>query len=204
MTLINVILDRSGSMGAIAYEAVGMYNRFLDEQKALPDYAEFSLIQFDDKYEENYIRKPIKDVDKLILGESYKPRGMTALFDAIGKSINKIGEELKSMKEYDRPKRVLFMILTDGEENASKEFTGESIKNMISHQKEKYNWDFIFLAAGIDAFNEGSKFGMNMAKCANFDFSAKGLNSAGATMSAYTTQYRSTGDTSMKVEDYKN
>jgi len=202
MTLINVILDRSGSMESLAEEAVGMFNRFLDDQKTLPDYAELSLIQFDDLYEENYLRMPIKDCPDLIPWETYKPRGMTALYDAVGKSINTIGENLKALSSEERPERILFVIITDGYENASKEFTGKVIGEMISHQKEVYNWDFIFLAAGIDAITEGMKFGVDVSKCSSVSFDEDGVKNVGNTMSNYTTSYRMSGDTSMKVEDF--
>ena len=117
MTSIVILLDRSGSMKSIAREVVGMYNRFLDEQKQGKDYAELSLIQFDDQYEENYLRKPINKCEHLILGSTYEPRGMTALLDSVGKSINAISSSVASLPEKERPQRVLFVIITDGAEN---------------------------------------------------------------------------------------
>ena len=98
-TLINVILDRSGSMQSIARETVGAFNNFLKEQKELPDYAELSLFQFDNLYEQNYIRKPIKKCKDLISGSTYSPRGMTALYDAVGRTITTLGDDLKNMSE---------------------------------------------------------------------------------------------------------
>lgn len=200
MTLINVLLDRSGSMETIAAEAVSAFNHFITEQMADDtDYVELSLVQFDDQYEPNYIRKPLKEVNPLILNETYVPRGMTALFDAIGRSINEIGSELAMMPEEERPARVLFVILTDGNENASYEFSRGNIKSMISHQGNMYNWDFIFLAAGIDAFAAGKDFGMKVNKCASFARSNDGIKAACQTMSSYAAAYRSTGDTTMSV-----
>jgi len=200
MTLINVILDRSGSMGSIAPEAVGMFNRFLDEQRTGPDEAELSLTQFDDVVEVIYTRKPIKDCPDLILGETYQPRGMTALLDAVGITITRVGNELNALPEDERPARVLFVVLTDGHENQSREYGATIINEMVRHQKEKYNWDFIFLAAGIDGKAEGAKLGLNASKCASFDRSSSGLIASGATMSAYTTAYRGTGDNTMAVQ----
>jgi len=136
MTLINIILDRSGSMSFIAQETIGMFNRFLKEQQELPGYAELSLVQFDDLYETNYICKPIKKCPNLEYNKTYMPRGMTALYDAIGKTINSVGQSLSKKDEEERPERVLFAIITDGIENASKEFTVNTIKEMITHQKE--------------------------------------------------------------------
>lgn len=201
MTLMNVIFDRSGSMQSIAEEAVGMYNGFLEEQKALPDYAEISLVQFDGKYEECYTCVPIKHCAPLVNGETFVPRGLTALYDAVGKTINTIDENLKGMPEKDRPKRVLFIIITDGHENASKEFSGKTVKDMIENQKKEFSWDFIFLAAGINAFEHGSTFGMDAAKCATYSKTPQGMAQANNTMNQYTTTFRSTGDTSIVVEN---
>lgn len=203
MTLINTILDRSGSMMPIAEEVVGMYNRFINEQKQLPDYAEVSLIQFDDIYEIYYLRKPVKDCEPLVLSETYTPRGMTALLDAVGITINKIDSEFSEMADHEKPQRVLFVILTDGHENASREFTNKAVKKMIDDRKEKYEWDFIFLGAGIDAFAEGTKFGMTASKTADFSHSSAGMDSAGKTISSYATTYRATGDAQQDLNNFK-
>jgi hypothetical protein len=202
MTLINVILDRSGSMFPIAEEVVGMYNRFLEEQQNGPDYAELSLIQFDDRYEVSYLRKPIDQCPPLVNGETYKPLSMTALLDAVGFTIDKIGADLATLPEAERPRRVLFVIITDGEENCSSKYKYPQIKEMIEHQQEKYSWDFIFLAAGIDAFAEGSKFGMAAHKCGSVDHSGRGMAVTCDAISSYTTAYRTTGDTDQSVGDH--
>lgn len=194
MTLINVILDRSGSMSTIADEVVGMYNRFIDEQKNLPDYAEVSLTQFDDLYEETYIRRPLTCCESLVHGKTYQPRGMTALYDAVGKTINKINQDIEKLSMNKRPQRVLFVIITDGHENASREYMGKTIQDLIATYKKERGWDFIFLAAGIDSFAEGMRFGMSLDKCMDFDKSSSGLRSMGENISAYTAQYRATGD----------
>lgn len=203
-TLINVILDRSGSMQRNGIETVGMFNRFLEDQKKEEGHAELSLIQFDDKYDEDYIRKPLNESPPLIFGKTYIPRGMTALYDAIGKSITTVGCELSNAPEDDRPDKVLFIIITDGQENMSREYNKQSVEKLINHQKSKYNWDFIFLAAGIDSFGEGSKFGMGRSKCASFGATGQGMSSIGNTMSNYTSSYRSSGDIDMNVDDFKN
>lgn len=202
MTLINVIFDKSGSMGAIAAEAVGMYNGFLEDQQNLPGYAELSLIQFDDRYEECFTRRAIKDCLPLVNGDSYRPRGLTAMYDAVGRTINKIGDQLENLPEAERPAKVLFIVITDGHENASHEYTGPVVKEMIDHQKREYSWDFIFLAAGISAFNEGSKIGMPAGKCATFSKTAQGMAAAGDTMRGYTTAYRATGDLAAVVDNH--
>lgn len=204
MTLIVSILDRSGSMHTIAEEAVGSYNRFLGEQQALPDYAELTQVQFDDEYELNFSRVPIKDCKPLVLGETYEPRGMTALFDAVGKTINTVGAELAALPEEERPARVLFVIQTDGHENNSKEFSGTKVREMVAHQQEKYNWDFIFLGAGINAQEQGAAIGLHAFKCASFTGDAQGVAQAGHTMTAYATCLRGGRDrTTMRVEDFR-
>lgn len=202
MTLIVVILDRSGSMSSISTDAVGMFNNFLREQKALPDYAEMTLVQFDDLYERHYTRKPIAECEDLVLGKTFCPRGCTAMYDAIGKTINSVGEDLANLPEEERPNKILFVILTDGFENASKEYTGHKVNKMIQHQKETYSWDFIFLAAGIDVTEYSKTLGIDMSKCASFSHSGDGMRDVMNVMSAYTTSYRSTGDVSMTVDEF--
>ena len=196
-TLINVLLDRSGSMGAIAKATVNMFNEFLQDQKNENGYADLSLIQFSTRYEESYILKNIHECEELVVNETYTPGGMTALNDAIGKSIHILDQH-----ENHGYAKVLFIIITDGEENASLEYSANSIRKMINKHKEKHNWDFIFLGAGIDAYKEGSKFGMSRSKCASFSGGARGMSVVGQTMSSYTTSYRTTGDTSMDVSDF--
>lgn len=203
MTLINVILDRSGSMGVIGIETVGMFNRFLEEQKKGNDYAELSLIQFDDLYQEDYIRKPIKECESLELNKTYIPRGLTALFDAVGKTVNKVGHELDQLPESEKPKRVLCVIITDGHENNSKEYNKETVQQLIKHQQSVYNWDFVFLGAGIDAYDEGAKLGIMQNKCASFDKSAQGIASAGVTLDSYSSVFRSSGNVNLNVEDHR-
>lgn len=198
MTLINVILDRSGSMERISDEVVGMYNNFLKEQKEGDDYAELTLVQFDDRYEKTHNKRPIRKVKPLINGETFIPRGMTALHDAVGKTITDLNVEIKS-NESNRPERVMFVVITDGYENMSQEFNGSQVQKLMDEQKENYGWDFIFLGAGIDAKDEGNKFGMEMNKCASFDVTADGFAGITENVTAYATSYRSTGDNSRGI-----
>jgi uncharacterized protein YegL len=205
MTLINIILDRSGSMASLGTETVGMFNRFLEEQKELDGYAELSLFQFDDKYEVNYDFMPIKNCKPLVYGKTYEPRGMTALLDAIGKTINNVGVVLSATKESNRPNKVMFIIITDGEENASKEFTKGKIKDMIKHQEQNYKWNFSFLGAGIDAINEGSKIGLTRQQCVSFDNSSNGRARLGKVMSHYTSAYRAVNiNSNISISDSSN
>ena len=157
-TDITFILDRSGSMSNLRDDVIGGFNSFLEDQKKDKEEAVFSLIQFDNLYEENYIAKNIKEVEDLNR-ETYSPRGMTALRDAIGRTINNVGERLKKLSESDRPDKVIMVVQTDGFENDSKEFTQEKIEEMVKHQEEKYKWKFIFLGAGLDVAAQSGNIG---------------------------------------------
>ena len=163
LTCIAVVLDRSGSMAPRRNDVVGGFNSFLREQKAQPGDAIVTLVQFDHEYEIVHDGIPLKEVPELT-ARTYAPRGNTALLDAVGRAINTVGAKLAATKEKDRPGRVICLIVTDGEENASHEFTKEQIKQMILHQREVYNWDFVFLGANVDAFAEASALGVAFSK----------------------------------------
>lgn len=181
------VLDRSGSMSSIVSDAIGGFNTFIAEQKALPGDAKLTLVLFDDKYEVVYSRINLQDVPELT-SKVFVPRGMTALYDALGKSINSIGESLSNKST--SPEKVIFVILTDGGENSSLEFSKDKIAEIIKHQQEKYSWEFIFLAANQDAFDVGAGLNINAMNTANFTASASGTRSAYATMSSLTSSYR--------------
>jgi uncharacterized protein YegL len=164
LTDITLVVDRSGSMQSIKADAEGGVNAFIENQAKEPGDALLTLVQFDTEYEFLHKGVPIRKVP------AYKlvPRGMTALLDAVGRAINETGERLAKMKEEDRPGLVVFVIMTDGEENSSVEFTKPQIKQMIREQQEKYNWQFTFLGADQDAFAEAGEIGIGMAAAANF------------------------------------
>lgn len=160
LTDITIILDRSGSMAAMWDQTIEGVNKFISEQQKEPGEATVTLIQFDDQYQLDFQGKPIKDV--LFLNpETYVPRGMTALHDAIGKTINDVGQRLAGLPEEERPEKVMIIIQTDGLENSSREFNGPKIKEMIEHQQAKYNWAFQFIAAGQDAIITGASIGIS-------------------------------------------
>ena len=187
-TEIVVILDRSGSMSSIAKATVENFNKFLNEQKNAEGEAFVTLVQFDDRYELNYKSTPIKDVNDLVYGETYQPRGSTALHDAIGKTINEL-------EKTDRD--IIMVIITDGEENASREYKGNAIKNIIE-QKEKDNWKFVYLGANQDAISVGGAMGMSDKSTLSW---ATNDNSIGATYAAFssnTRSYRSAKTASLK------
>jgi uncharacterized protein YegL len=155
-TEIAFILDRSGSMESMTNAAISGFNEFLKAQQATVDDhgqpipATFTLILFDHEYLPVHNRQNIQTARPLTL-DTYVPRGNTALLDAIGRTIDHIGQELAATPEADRPAKVIIAILTDGEENSSRHFSMEDINQRITHQTEKYQWEFMFLGANQDA-----------------------------------------------------
>jgi hypothetical protein len=161
---ITVVLDRSGSMSLCKDDAEGGLNDFIKRQKEGPGSASFTLVQFDNVYEFVHRAVPIAQVPHCPL----VPRGSTALLDAVGRAIAETGERLGAMPEADRPGLVVFVIVTDGQENASKEFTLDKVKEMIRHQQDVYKWQFTFLGANQDAFAAGGRMGVAAAGIANY------------------------------------
>jgi hypothetical protein len=177
LTDITVMIDRSGSMASMKKDAEGGVNSFVDEQKKQAGEALFTLVQFDTEYEFVHKAIPIKDVG----GFTLNPRGGTALLDAVGRSISETGQRLAAMPEDQRPALVVFVILTDGQENSSKEFSQPQIKEMIKTQSESYKWQFVFLGANQDSFASAGGIGIvgNMAAnytSANTAFTATSSN----------------------------
>jgi len=164
LTDITMVIDRSGSMSSIRIDAEGGINTFIDSQKSEPGEALLTLVQFDTEYEFVHKGLPIGSVPPFKL----VPRGSTALMDAVGRAINETGVRLSAMEESQRPGLVVFVIVTDGAENSSKEFTRDKIRQMIEHQQSVYNWQFTFLAANQDAFAEAASMGIAQAGTANF------------------------------------
>jgi hypothetical protein len=176
-THISFVLDRSGSMQFIADDTIGGFNSFLADQKALPGSATFSLLQFDDQFEtihRNADLQKVNPLDRTV----YIPRGCTALRDAIGRMINLTGADLAAKPSEEHPEKVIMVILTDGFENASHEFTMEQINEMISHQRDVYKWQFVFLGANQDAIAEASKYGINADQSLTFAATGGGARNA--------------------------
>lgn len=159
-THLSLIVDRSGSMSSLALEASGGINNLIKEQAALPGKITVTLSQFDDKY--TTVFGPIDAAD----APSYtlKPRGMTALLDAVGRSINETGAWLRGMRESERPSKVLFIIVTDGGENSSNEFTRAQVKEMVTEQENEWNWEFMYLGADLSAFADAQDMGINTTR----------------------------------------
>lgn len=196
LTDITIVLDRSGSMSVVRDDTIGGFNTFLKEQQAQPSAANLTFVQFDDQYEVVHLGVPIKDVPELD-ALTFVPRGWTALLDAIGRSINDTGARIAKMEHYNRPAKVIFVIITDGAENRSTEFTHDKIKEMIKLQTETYNWDFVFLGANQDAISVGSSMGMLRGNSMTYSSNAIGTQNVFSSVAEKMSSYRS-GDTKLK------
>lgn len=169
-TDVNIIIDRSGSMESIKDSATSGVEEFINQQATEGVEGFISLFQFDDEYEEVIKGVKIKDAKKALKDKNWSlfPRGLTALNDSIGRSINATGERLAKLDKKDRPDVVLFLIVTDGIENASQEFSREKIKEMVEHQQDKYNWKFVYLGANQDAVLKGGGLGISRDTSATY------------------------------------
>lgn len=190
-TAVAIVVDRSGSMGSMRAEAEGGVNALIQEQAKDAGRTTVRVDQFDDYYESVFKSVDAKDAPKYVL----EPRGMTALLDAIGKSIVDFGKELSDMPENERPGNVVFAVMTDGFENRSREYTAERIKELIKEHEDKYNWTFLFLGADLSV-SQAASLGFGAHNTITFDSSnvANATNVYGAA-SSYVTRTR-TGDRS--------
>lgn len=186
---VSFVLDRSGSMTSVRADTIGGYNSFIEAQKILPGECLATLMQFDDQHDVLFTGQRIQDVPPLT-NETFVPRGSTALLDAIGRTINETGKRLSSLAEDRRPSKVIFVILTDGGENSSKEFTRKQIFDMIKLQRETYKWDFVFLGANQDAIQVGTAMGVAAGSTMTYAANSVGTRSAFASASNYVSSSR--------------
>lgn len=189
LTEIACVLDRSGSMEPIREDAIGGFNSFLESQKKQPGEARLTLVLFDNEYLVPENGTPLARV-KPLDATTYVPRGSTALYDAIGRTINEVGARLAATPEPDRPGKVIVAILTDGQENASTEFTRETIAGMISHQRKAYSWEFVFLAANQDAVTAARDIAIPAPSAFEFKADKEGMAQAMCLMSSEVTRRR--------------
>lgn len=167
LTELVMILDRSGSMGGLESDTIGGYNGMLERQRAAKGEVLVSTVLFDDTIEVLYDRVPLDKMPQMTEKEYYV-RGCTALLDAVGKAIRHIANVHKYIREEDRPEKTIFVITTDGLENASREYSYERVKEMVEQQKEK-GWEFLFLGANIDAVRTAGRFGIKADRAANYN-----------------------------------
>lgn len=189
LTHIIFVVDRSGSMSGIANDMIGGYNTFIEEQKKTPGECFVSFYQFDDIYEMVMERVKLSDVPPLTK-DTYRPRNSTALYDALGKTINEYGVYLNGLKEEDKPERILFVTITDGLNNASREFNLTQVREMIKVQTETYSWDFVFLGSNIDAWEAGDSLGVARSATLQFASCAGSVNAAFNSLSDKSIAYR--------------
>lgn len=174
LTEIVFILDRSGSMSGLEKDTIGGFNTTIDKQKQEEGEAYVSTVLFDTEMQVLHDRVPLANIAPLTEKEYYA-RGCTALLDAIGGAIHHIGNVHKYAREEDRPEKTIFVITTDGYENASHKYTSDRVKQMIERQKQKYDWEFIFLGANIDAIKTARNFGIDEERAANFVNDGEGI-----------------------------
>ena len=175
LTEIVFILDRSGSMSGLEKDTIGGYNSTIEKQKREEGEAIVSTVLFDDDTEVLHDRVSLEKIVPLTDREYYA-RGSTALLDAIGGAIHHIGNVHKYAREEDRPEKTIFVITTDGYENASRKYSSDRVKQMVERQKQKYGWEFIFLGANIDAVETARNFGIDEERAANFVNDKVGIN----------------------------
>ena len=173
LTELVFILDRSGSMAGLEGDTIGGFNAMIEKQKREPGEAYVSTVLFDNVSQVIHDRAEIQTIEPMT-DRDYYVRGCTALLDAVGEAIHHIGNVHKYAREEDRPEKTLFIITTDGMENASRKYTYDRVKKMIRHQQEKYGWEFIFLGANIDAAREAARFGIREECAANYHADHKG------------------------------
>lgn len=190
-TEIIFVVDRSGSMSSIAKAMIEGYGEFINKQRQTPGDCRVTLTQFDDAYEVVYTARPLVEVGWLEI----VPRGMTALLDAIGHTIVATGERLAKMRDEDRPSQILFVVITDGHENCSTRYTRDQINQMITHQREKYSWEFVFLGANQDSLATAASIGISVGNAVTFDSNAVGSKALFRGLSANVSRYRVSGVT---------
>lgn len=167
LTEIVYILDRSGSMGGLEADTIGGFNSMMEKQKKTGEKALVSTVLFDDECDVLHDRVPIDKV-KTMTDEQYYVRGCTALLDAVGGAIHHIGNVHKYAREEDKPEKTVFVITTDGMENASSKYSYDKVQKMVKRQQNQYGWEFIFIGANIDAYAEAQRFGIRKDRAVNY------------------------------------
>lgn len=173
LTEIVFILDRSGSMSGLEKDTIGGFNSLIKKQRKEPGEAIVSTVLFDDTCEVVHDRVPMEKVQAMT-EDTYFVRGCTALLDALGGAIHHIGNIHKYARDEDRPEKTMFIITTDGMENASRRYTYKKVKQMVERQKEKYGWEFLFLGANMDAVEVAGRMGIRADRAATYQCDEEG------------------------------
>ena len=201
ITEIVFIIDRSGSMSGFEADTIGGFNSTIEKQKKQEGKVYVSTVLFDNYSEVIHDRIDINDVKPMTL-DDYRVQGCTALFDAVGDAIHHIGNIHKYARNEDVPEHTIFVITTDGMENASHRYTNVDIKEKIKRQTEKYGWEFIFLAANIDAAEAAENIGIRRERAANYRQTKKGVSRSYHAMSEAITSVRSCRADAMDIAKY--
>lgn len=208
ITELVFILDRSGSMAGLEGDTIGGFNAMIQKQKKEEGEAYVSTILFDNVSEVLHDRIKLSDVPKMT-SKDYTVRGCTALIDAIGGAIRHIGNIHKYARQEDIPAHTMFIITTDGQENASQYYSSDEVKRMIERQKEKYGWEFLFIGANIDAVETAARFGIDRNRAVNYNADSEGTQVLYKTLAAPISAMRAnmpiSDDWSQKIEeDFNN
>ena len=208
LTELVFILDKSGSMGGLEGDTIGGFNAMLEKQKGLDGVCRITTVLFDHEYCLLHDRIDIQAV-RPVTEKEYQVGGMTALLDAVGKTIDKIGNAQKNTAEDHRAQKVMVVIITDGMENASRCYTPEKVKAMIQRQKAGYGWEFIFLGANIDAVEAAGDMGIGADRSQNYHADSAGVklnfHVMGEAMRSYRTDSQLPADWQEKIErDYRH
>lgn len=174
LTELVFILDRSGSMRGLENETIGGFNSMIEKQREIDGDCQVTTVLFDTEYELIHDRVDIRKISDLT-NRQYYVRGATALLDAVGQTVDNIGNLLKNTAEELRPEKVIFVITTDGEENSSRNYSHTKIKEMIERQQTKYGWTFLFLAANIDTIQVASSIGISPKDCVSYSADFEGV-----------------------------
>jgi hypothetical protein len=196
---ITIVLDRSGSMQSVVNETIAGFNTFLAEQKSVKSQTRLTLVQFDHEYELRIEAQDIQEVLPLNR-DTYIPRGMTALLDAIGRTIEITKERMKSWKHSENPPKVLFVTITDGHENNSKMYNRKQVFNKIRKMEMKHHWEFVFLGANQDAIEEAGFMGISRSRAMTFKANGKGVRMMFDALSE-NVQFMSVNDSSFEFKE---
>lgn len=184
---IILLIDRSGSMTSIQKDMEGGLAEFIKKQKLVAGKCTLTAYEFDTEFTKLYSLIDLSEVKNIEI----HPRGGTALIDSMVKTIDIAGNELAGLEENERPEKIIFITITDGQENASREFTSEQLKERVTRQENDYKWEFIYLGANQDAFSVAGSIGIKSMKSSNFNATRKGIDTMFLNLSAATTRYRS-------------
>jgi len=194
------IVDRSGSMSDIASDMEGAIKSVLkDQKKEYEGDIRVTFVRFDSEYEEVFASRPIGEVEDIKI----EPRGMTALLDAMGRTINNFERKFSEAKKKDRPERVLFLIITDGKENDSREFSRDKVFGIVETVKKDHEWGFTFIGANQDAIAEGGNLGVDRGSSLDFSATAKGVRCMSQSLSSFTSSFLRDGKAEYSEEDNK-